>query len=273
MKWNRKLQTSTAIAAMLGMTQPVAVFAQTSDPVTLGPASSAIVQQYAHDPSTEPSLSYSQKLALLQQKVKYVFVLFQENRSFDFHFGTFPGAEGLFSQPASQTPGFVQPIVNVDGTVGTISPFLITQTVTDVSGNTVPLYPADTDSVDHSHAGIDNSLDVDSNGVAQNDRYALNEEGLTTRDGAIVSLSTGTAAASNPTLVQKQRGELVVSHIDCDTIPFLWQWADRFTLFDNFHQSIIGPSTPNAIAMIAGQWGRPSGRCIRSRAATIPQAR
>ena len=35
----------------------------------------------------------------------------------------------------------------------------------------------------------------------------------------------------------------------------LWQWADRFTLFDNFHQTVIGPSTPNAIALIAGQSG------------------
>ncbi len=42
---------------------------------------------------------------------------------------------------------------------------------------------------------------------------------------------------------------------DCDTVPFLWQYADRFTLFDNFHQTVIGPSTPNAIAMIAGQSG------------------
>nr|WP_294554250.1 alkaline phosphatase family protein [uncultured Rhodopila sp.] len=256
MNWNRRLRTSTAMAALLGISQPAAVFAQTSDPVTVGPVSSAVVQQYTHEPSAEPSLSYADKLALLRQKVKYVFVLFQENRSFDFHFGTFPGADGLFSKSADQTPGFVQPLVDVDGSVGTISPFLITQTVTDANGATVPLYPADTDSVDHSHTGIDNSLDVDANGVAHNDRYALNEEGLTTKDGQIVSLSTGSAAASNPTLVQKQRGELVVSHIDCDTIPFLWQWADRFTLFDNFHQTIIGPSTPNAIAMIAGQSGQ-----------------
>ena len=100
------------------------------------------------------------------QKVKYVFMLYQENRSFDFHFGTFPGADGLFSKPANQTPGFVQPIVDTDGTVTTISPFLITQTVTDGSGAQVPLYPVDTDSVDHSHTGIDNSLDLAANGVA-----------------------------------------------------------------------------------------------------------
>ncbi|WP_428484500.1 phospholipase C [Rhodopila sp.] len=200
-------------------------------------------------------MSRAEKLRLLQQKVKYVFVLFQENRSFDFHLGTFPGADGLFSKPASQTPGFVQPIVDTDGSVGTISPFLIPQTVTDVNGATVPLYPADTDSVDHSHKGLDNDLDVDAKGVTLSDRYALNAEGLTTKNGQIVSLTTGAAATSNPTEATKQKAELVVSHIDCDTIPFIWQYADRFTLFDNFHQTTIGPSTPNALAMIAGQSG------------------
>ena len=48
---------------------------------------------------------------------------------------------------------------------------------------------------------------------------------------------------------------LHVAHVDCDTIPFLWQLADRFTLMDNFHQTTVGPSTPNAIAMVAGQTG------------------
>src|SRR5208337_2353669 len=48
---------------------------------------------------------------------------------------------------------------------------------------------------------------------------------------------------------------LVMSHIDCDTIPFFWQWASRFTVFDNIFATEDTPSTPNAIAMIAGQSG------------------
>ena len=58
-----------------------------------------------------------------------------------------------------------------------------------------------------------------------------------------------------PTEQQVQKGELVVSHVDCDTAPFMWTYADHFTLFDNFFDTVIGPSTPNAIAMIAGQSG------------------
>jgi phospholipase C len=256
--------TSAVVATGLAM-QPVLAFAVPHDDIAahnpvdaamvgMAPASSSLVSGMMHAPSSEPVLSRDAKLALLRQKVKYVFVLFQENRSFDNHLGTYPGARGLFSQPAARTAGFKQALVDTDGKTISISPFLIPQSVTAVDGKTVPIYPADTDSVDHSHTGIDNSLHVTGN-IAANDRYALNEEGLTTKGGRIVSLKTGVAPTKNPTLLQKQRGELVMAHDDCDTVPFLWQYADRFTLFDNMYQTIIGPSTPNAIAMIAGQSG------------------
>ena len=146
--------------------------------VEIAPRSSALVARYTRSLESEPSLTHAQKLALLRKNVKYVFVLFQENRSFDFHFGSYPGARGLFSQPAAKTPGFVQPIVLTDGSVSTISPFLIPQSITDINGATVLLYPEDTDSVNHGHTAIDAKLDLNASNVAQNDRYAFTEEGL-----------------------------------------------------------------------------------------------
>ncbi|MGA8069586.1 MAG: alkaline phosphatase family protein [Terriglobales bacterium] len=225
-------------------------FANQKKVVEIAPKSSAEVARYTRSIESEPSLTHAQKLALLQQNIKYVFVLFQENRSFDFYFGTYPGARGLFSQPAAQTPGFVQPIVKTDGTVGSISPFLIPQSITNINGSNVLLYPEDTDSVNHGHAAIDAKLDLVNN-VAQNDRYAFTEEGLSGTLSADGTTYTGPA----PTEQQVQKGELVIGHVDCNTAPFLWQYADRFTLFDNFFDTVIGPSTPNAIAMIAGQSG------------------
>ena len=46
------------------------------------------------------NMSLDAKIQLLRQKVKYVFVIFHENESFDHYFGTFPGANGLFEAPA-----------------------------------------------------------------------------------------------------------------------------------------------------------------------------
>jgi len=221
--------------------------------VEIAPRSSDEVARHTFRVEDAPYLSHDQKLELLRKRIKYVFVLFQENRSFDFYFGTYPGARGLFSQSAEETPGFVQPIVLTNGTVGSISPFLIPQSVTDVNGKTVLLYPEDTDSVNHGHTAIDAKLNLTSSLVAQNNRYAFTEEGIS---GGTLSADGTTYIGPHPTLAQVQKGELVVSHVDCDTAPFMWQYADRFTLFDNFFDTVIGPSTPNAIAMIAGQSGK-----------------
>src|SRR5208283_1894200 len=124
------------------------------------------------------------------------------------------------------------------------SPFLIPQTITDINGNTVNLYPEDTDSVNHGHAAIDAKLDLLGGLTARNDRYAFTEEGLSGTLSAGGTTYTGPA----PSEAQVQKGELVMSHVDCNTVPFLWNYADRFTLFDNFFDTVIGPSTPNAIA-------------------------
>ena len=53
----------------------------------------------------------------------------------------------------------------------------------------------------------------------------------------------------------KQFARLVMAHIDCDTIPFFWRYASRFAIFDNIFATEDTPSTPNAVAMIAGQAG------------------
>jgi phospholipase C len=206
-------------------------------------------------------LSLDAKIAILREKVKYVFVIFHENESFDHYFGTFPGVNGLFEAPpgftpANQTPSFKQRLLDTALTVQTISPFLMPQSVVATNGKIVPIYPADEISVDHSHQGMANDLDVNpTTEIAANDRYSMDQEGLTTNaSGAIVTPSG--AAPTSVTLAQYQKGEDDVDHLDCDTIPFMWSWAKNFVLFDNFHQTIVGPSTPNAIAIIAGQSGQ-----------------
>src|SRR5579883_659077 len=48
--------------------------------------------------------SLREKIELLRRKVKYVFVIFHENESFDHFFGSYPGANGLFSAPRGAKP-------------------------------------------------------------------------------------------------------------------------------------------------------------------------
>ena len=95
-----------------------------------------------------PSIPDLVKIELLRQKVKYVFVIFHENESFDHYFGTYPGATGLFEAPpgftpANQTPSFTQRFLGTSLNVKYISPFLMPQAVVANGGTIVPIYPAD----------------------------------------------------------------------------------------------------------------------------------
>lgn len=283
-----KLRTTTAVVVAGSLLQPV-LLAPAARAASSGPASGPYAEPkltaaasvgtagwfFSTFPENQGVLTTQQKIALLRKKVKYVFVLFQENRSFDAYFGTYPGANGLFStyrnanpqdpyaRPAAELPSFSSALLNTDGGAATISPFLLPRTIQNAMDRTVQVWPEDTYSVDHSHAGYIAAFHVDAatRSRAKNDGYALDNEGFyypTDASGSsapIYSKSTNAAPTAVPTLAAKQKGEIAMSHIDCDTIPLLWEYADRFTLFDNFHQTATGPSTPNAIAMIAGQVG------------------
>ncbi|HET6184736.1 MAG TPA: alkaline phosphatase family protein [Acetobacteraceae bacterium] len=186
----------------------------------------------------EPRLSRAELIRALRAKVRYVFVIFNENHSFDNEYGTFPGANGLYMDGAARrdparTPGFVQHYRDVDGKEVTVTPFRIgpAQNATFV------------DSVDHSHVGLAKKIDV-VRGVARMDGFAAEEYERFASKGGPKNAAMGT-----------QYARLVMSHIDCDTIPFFWRWASNFTLFDNIFATEDSPSAPNAIAMIAGQAG------------------
>ncbi len=181
-------------------------------------------------------------IAQVRSKVKYVFVLYQENRSFDSYFGTFPGANGIYSRPAAQTPGYYQPITNTDGTASTIQPFRIGPTQ----------FASATDDVDHSHTALNAKMDVvtsttNMTGTPQMDRFAQREE------------TNYFTSGITPTLKGKQYGELTMAYQDCDTVPLLWNYAKNFTLFDNIYQQMTGPSTPGNLAIIGAQSGQTQG--------------
>jgi phospholipase C len=248
-------------------------------PLTPALASGTAGAAMATSVSRQGALPAAAKQQLVRRHIKYVFVLFQENRSFDHYFGTYPGANGLQSSfpgaqtslPANRTASWNQAIAGLDGKIETMHPFLVPRTVQRADGTSarVDVYPEDLLSVDHSHYGMLTSLHLDTATLsrAKNDAYALSNEGLAyltdasgpgapvVQRGSSVTIPPANTQRSGINLYHRQAAEVAISHVDCDTIPFLWLYADRFALFDNFHQTVIGPSTPNAIAMIAAQSG------------------
>lgn len=160
------------------------------------------------------------EIAQLRAHVKHVFVIYQENRSFDSYFGTFPGAENLAS-PDARTHGFRQ-----YDAIGRqwVTPYRITD--------------PDISDADHARPALLGKMDG-----GRMDRFIEQQE--------------KTMLAHGDSRVSAQRlGLLTMAFEDCDTVPFLWKYARSFSLYDRFFQGMTGPSTPGNLEIIAAQTGQ-----------------
>src|SRR5579863_7905819 len=180
----------------------------------------ATVAVVLNDNSTAVSASPTDQLSsLVRSRIKHVFIIYQENQSFDHYFGTYPAAENLASQSA-QSHGFRQwdPIGE-----RWVTPFKIVDPDVSSPGHGRPLM------------------------IAKNDGGRM--------DGYVAA--QGQASLKDYSRSDARRiglGEL--SYYDCDGIPFLWKYAQGFALYDHFFDGMAGPSTPGNIEAIAGQAGQ-----------------
>jgi phospholipase C len=161
--------------------------------------------------------SRQQLVANLRAHIHHVFVVYQENRSFDSYFGSFPGTDNLATAEA-RAHGFRQ-----WDAIGKnwVTPFL--------------LKDADSVDADHSREAL-----IAKSDHGRMDHFVSYEE---TNPLATLQLA-------------HQIGILTMAHEDCTTIPFLWMYAHRFALYDHIFQAMYGPSTPGNIDLIAGQTGQ-----------------
>jgi phospholipase C len=170
-------------------------------------------------PAKAASESRQEVARLLRQKIKHVFVIYQENRSFDSYFGSFPGADNLATEEARQH-GFRQydPMGHA-----WVTPFL--------------LKAADTSDVTHFRDDL----------IAKSDHGRMDH---------FVSYEEKFLSGMATPALAHQLGLLTMAYEDCNTIPFLWMYAHRFALYDHIFQAMYGPSTPGNIDLIAAQTGQ-----------------
>lgn len=161
-----------------------------------------------------------QFLANLRAHIHHVFVIYQENRSFDSYFGSFPGADNLATGEARRH-GFRQydPLDH-----SWITPFL--------------LQTPDVASPDHSRGGLTGKSDR-----GRMDLFVAQQELSLTERGSSWEYA-------------RSMGLLTMGYEDCRTVPFLWLYAHRFALYDHIFEAMYGPSSPGNIDLIAAQTGQ-----------------
>jgi phospholipase C len=151
-------------------------------------------------------------------QIKHVVYVMQENRSFDHYFGTFPGVRGFDDPTAMTLPNgnsvFAQP--DPANPLGYLEPFHMDTSTTGAAA--VP------------------SLSHD-----WRDQHASWNKGA--MDGWL-----NTHIASDGDL----KGSYTMGYMKQQDIPFHWALAERFTLLDNYHCSVMGPTYPNRAVWMSG---------------------
>ena len=150
-------------------------------------------------------------------KIKHVVVIFQENRSFDSYFGTYPGAEGI---PMSQgTPTICVPNPESGGC---LKPYL--------------------DHQDRNGGGPHNA----------SNSYADVAGGLMNGFIAQAELSrTGCNVPTNPSCRQGTATDVMGYHNGSD-IPNYWAYANNFVLQDHMFESVHSWSFPSHLYLVSG---------------------
>jgi phospholipase C len=151
-------------------------------------------------------------------QIKHVVFLMQENRSFDHYFGTMPGVRG-FSDP--------NPLMLSTGRNVFYQP--------DPSNPLGYLLPFRANSVQYSGQAL-MSLSH-----AWEHQHACWNEGA--MDGWVRTHVMADTSAAGP---------YTMGYYEQEDIPFHWALANAFTLCDNYHCSIMGPTDPNRTYYMTG---------------------
>ena len=151
--------------------------------------------------------------------IKHLIVIFPENVSFDHYFATYPNATNPPGEPPFQ-PNPNTPSVN-GLTVG-----LLTDNPNSVNPFRIPRSNATTCSNDHLYTRLQEAYN---GGLV--DKFV--ESNLHLREGCDPVITMG--------------------YFDGNTVTALWNYAQHFSMSDNYFATTFGPSTPGHINLISGQ--------------------
>ncbi|MGC2495268.1 phospholipase C [Candidatus Binatus sp.] len=161
--------------------------------------------------------------------IQHVVVIFQENVSFDHYFASYPNASGFVAQPGTPT---------VNGLTGALL------TNNPNAGNTKNVPAINPFLLDRSQAS---TCDQDH---SYGDEQAAFDMGL--MDLFPFSVGVGESAFCLDQYSYGMGNAIVEGYFDGNTVTALWNYAQNYSLNDNFYGTTFGPSTPGALNVIAG---------------------
>ena len=152
--------------------------------------------------------------------IEHVVFLMLENRSFDHYFGSYRGVRGFDDHPAGNLGSFAQPYAAnlTNSPVGKVLPFHL-----DVAGGAGEC----THTLDHFW-------------LAQHRCW---------NNGAMDAF---VATHTSDQFEGPGHGTLTVGYHTRADLPYHYALADAFTICDNYHASVLGPTHPNRLMSVSG---------------------
>ncbi|MFZ0665591.1 MAG: alkaline phosphatase family protein [Acidimicrobiales bacterium] len=152
--------------------------------------------------------------------IDHLVFLMYENRSFDHYFGTYPGVRGFDDHPAGELGAFAQAWPGND--------------TLDPPGVLLPYH------LDTTHQTAECTYDLSHAWTAQHQSW----NGGSMSDFVKVHTS---AQYEGPV-----HGPLTMGYYTREDLPFYYALADAFTICDNNHCSVFGPTDPNRLFYMSG---------------------
>jgi phospholipase C len=149
-------------------------------------------------------------------KIQHVIIIFQENRSFDSYFGTYPGADGIPMRNGVPTVCVPDP-----RTGQCVKPYVDHQ---DVNGG-------------GPHEAAASAADIDGGKM----------------DGFIKEAELGRRGCTNPTIpvcTNSRAPDVMGYHVESD-IPNYWAYARHFVLQDHLYESVHSWSFPSHLFLVS----------------------
>lgn len=170
--------------------------------------------------------------------IKHLVIIFNENRSFDHYFATYPKATNPPGEPAFKADRHTPAVNNLEPT--SANPYLLTN-----NGNY-------TNTANGTNAANPFRLDRrQANTKSQNHGYTAEQLANDNGKADLFPLNTGSGTSGGAGAFGT-KGQ-VMGYFDGNTVTGLWNYAQNFAMSDNAYTDSYGPSTPGAINVISGQ--------------------
>jgi phospholipase C len=166
--------------------------------------------------------------------IKHLVIIFNENRSFDHYFATYPDA----ANPPGEIPFKADPRTPKVNNLANSELLIDNPNFTNKANGTGATDPFRIDRTQANTAG-------------QNHSYTPEQQAYDNGKADLFPEFTGHGTAGG--VGAFGTNGMVMGYFDGNTVTAMWNYAQHFAMSDNAYTGTYGPSTPGAIEVVSGQ--------------------